>query len=131
MLITRETEYAIRMIRALANNEIMAVKTICENENIPYKFAYKILKKMERHKMVKAFQGARGGYRLNKEVSEISLFDILEMNPKNLQLANECSCADCAKYTSECGVNKEFTLLKDTITLKLRKRTMDKVIMAG
>ena len=131
MLITRETEYAIRMLRALTDYEIKAVRTICENENIPYKFAYKILKKMERRKMVKAFQGSRGGYRLNKEISEISMLDILEMNPKNLQFANGCSCADCTKNTGECSVNNEFTLLKDTITLEFRKRTMDKVILVG
>ena len=127
MLITRESEYAVRMIRALADNEIKAVRTICDNENIPYKFAYKILKKMERCKMVEVFYGAKGGYRLNKEVSEISMFDILAMNPNNLQLS-KCSCADCAKHTSECSVNKEFNLLKNTITSALHERTLDKVI---
>jgi len=115
------------MIRALADNEIKAVRTICDNENIPYKFAYKILKKMERCKMVEVFYGAKGGYRLNKEVSEISMFDILAMNPNNLQLS-KCSCADCAKHTSECSVNKEFNLLKNTITSALHERTLDKVI---
>jgi len=131
MRITRETEYAIRMLRALTDYEIKAVKTICDEENIPYKFAYKILKKMERRNMVKAFQGSRGGYRLNKEISKISMLDILEMNPKNLQFANRCSCAGCTKNTGECGVNNEFTLLKDTISLEFRKRTMDKVILVG
>jgi len=129
MLITRESEYAMRMVRALADNEIKTVRTICDDENIPYKFAYKILKKMEHRNIVEAFYGTKGGYRLNKEVSEISMLDILAINPNNLHFS-KCSCADCAKHTSECGVNKEFNLLKSTITSALYKRTMDKVIMS-
>jgi len=128
MLITRESEYAMRMIRALADNEIKTVRTICDKENIPHKFAYKILKKMERNNIVEAFHGANGGYKLNKKISEISMLDILAINPNNLHFS-KCSCTSCAEHTSECGMNKEFKLLKSTITSALHERTMDKVIM--
>jgi len=128
MLITRESEYAVRMIRALADNEIRTVRAICDEENIPHKFAYKILKKMEYADIVKAFYGVNGGYRLSKDISQISMFEILTINPNNLHF-NKCSCSSCSEYTSECAVNKEFKLLKSTITSALYERTMDKVIL--
>ena len=128
MLITRESEYAMRMIRALADNEIKNVRTVCDEENIPHKWAYKILKKMQRANIVESFHGVKGGYRLNKEVSQISMLDILAINPNNLHFS-KCSCSSCSKNMNRCAVDKELVLLKSTISSALYERTMDKVIL--
>ena len=120
MLITREIEYAIRMIRALTDNEIKSVGKICDDEGIPTKWAYKILKKMERANLVKAFYGTKGGYQLNKKISQITMLDIVTINKNALRFGNEQS--------NKCVINKEFERLKDVIKSDLRERTMDKVI---
>ena len=39
MLITRETDYALRTLRALSCGEKMTQKAICEQEAIPAQFA--------------------------------------------------------------------------------------------
>lgn len=37
-MITNETDYAIRLIRALEDGQVHSVKVVCEEENIPLKF---------------------------------------------------------------------------------------------
>ena len=42
MFITRESDYAVRVIRALAGEQRLSVSEICERESITAPFAYKI-----------------------------------------------------------------------------------------
>ena len=46
MLITRECDYAVRIVRALAGGEKLCVNQICEKEDLTPAFVYKILKKL-------------------------------------------------------------------------------------
>jgi len=133
MIITRESEYAMRMIFALADNEIKPVRQISKEEQLPHKWAYKILKKMERAGIVKAYHGVNGGYQLDKKISQISMLDILTINKNTLRFS-ECahglSCSHATHNLNKCIINKEIRRLENAIISELRKRTMDKVIKA-
>ena len=76
MLITRECDYAVRVIRALSGAERLTVGEICEREEITAPFAYKILKKLQKAKLVRGYRGVHGGYSMNRTPGEITLFDI-------------------------------------------------------
>ena len=47
MLFTRESDYAIRVVRALKDGEKKSIRQICAVEEIPEAFCYKIVKKLE------------------------------------------------------------------------------------
>ena len=46
MLITRETDYALRMLRVLLDEEKHSAAEMAETELIPMQFAYQILRKL-------------------------------------------------------------------------------------
>ena len=48
LIITREIDYAIRVLRAISDNELHSVQKMSETEDIPCHFAYKIVKKLEK-----------------------------------------------------------------------------------
>lgn len=48
MFITRECDYAARVLRALSGETRLSVNEICEKESITAPFAYKILKKLQK-----------------------------------------------------------------------------------
>ena len=56
MLITRETDYALRILRALAPGSCLTVGEIAEKESLPHKFTYKIMKKLEKACMTADYQ---------------------------------------------------------------------------
>ncbi|EJW97024.1 rrf2 family protein (putative transcriptional regulator), partial [gut metagenome] len=66
MFITRECDYAVRVIRALGGEARLSVGEICERESITAPFAYKILKKLQKAELVKGYRGVHGGYSMAK-----------------------------------------------------------------
>ena len=77
MLITRECDYAVRIVRALAGGDKLCVNQICEKEELTPAFVYKILKKLEKGDLVKSFRGSNGGYALKKDIGQITLLGYL------------------------------------------------------
>ena len=55
LLITREADYALRIMRALAGGEQRTAADICQQEQIPDQFVYKIAKKLEKAGFFKGF----------------------------------------------------------------------------
>ena len=54
MLITRRSDYAMRIFRALQDGKVHNVREICTKEDIPKAFAYKILRELEQAGFVKS-----------------------------------------------------------------------------
>ena len=52
MLFTKESDYAIRVIRALQDGGKKTIKELCELEQIPSAFGYKILQKMNKSGLI-------------------------------------------------------------------------------
>lgn len=132
MLITRECDYAVRVIRALSGEERLSVNDICEREEITAPFAYKILKKLQKAKIVRGYRGVHGGYSLKKSVSEITLLDvylaidpgmyIIEcMNPKK-------KCCRDEKLDGGCEVHQELLRIQECLQDMLSERSLQEIL---
>ncbi|MDD4774576.1 MAG: Rrf2 family transcriptional regulator [Eubacteriales bacterium] len=83
MKITRETDYALRIMRCLAQHNHKSisnginVSSISDMISAPRKFSLKILGKLRSGGFVKSFKGSGGGFALAKKPSEINLLDII------------------------------------------------------
>ena len=62
-MITRETDYALRLLRTLRDGERRTAAEAAERELVPQSFAHKILKKLARAGFVEVARGAEGGCR--------------------------------------------------------------------
>ena len=79
MLITRETDYAVRCVLYLAQkpDQRTIVDEIARSMHIPKHYLAKILQRLVREGIVESVRGIKGGYRLLKLPQEISLLDIM------------------------------------------------------
>ena len=77
MVITRETDYALRILRALLDGEVHAVGEISRTAFLPQAFAYKILKKLEKAGLLEIRRGTAGGCRLTADLSRTNLYDLM------------------------------------------------------
>jgi len=111
MILTSEQAYAIRAVHALSGMEKKTVKDVCNNENMPIDFAYKILKKLERAGIVRSILGRKGGYLLVKQPNIISLSDILLAVDEDLFVKK---CSKRGIPCENCG-DKDHCLLHETI----------------
>lgn len=131
MLITRECDYAVRIVRALAGGEKLCVNQICEKEDLTPAFVYKILKKLEKKDIVKSFRGSNGGYALKKSLEELTLLDVyLAVEPDFYMI--ECMNPDkaCIHNQSDCGckVHSELRRIQNTLVNELRAHTIAEIM---
>lgn len=92
MIITRATEYAIRAVLYLAHQtpgEIVLKKDICDTQNITPAFLTKIFQPLIKAGIVGSRRGVGGGFYLNREPSEITLYDIFVAQEGELYV-NHC-----------------------------------------
>jgi len=131
MFLTKECDYAMRVVRELAHYEKKSVQTICESEHIPITFAYKILKKLESAGIVKSTRGVLGGYQLSKPLNEISMFDIVSAANESLVI-NECLKMGhvCPNHSEQkrCKIHTELACMQDELIMMLKRKTMDVLV---
>ena len=134
MFLTKECDYGVRIIRALADGEKKIVELICETEHVPGQYAYKILKKLERAGLVQSVRGRNGGYMLHKMLHEITLFDIVTAIDDNLYVF-EClrKGHDCVNNNSEspCSVHSEFNRIQNAIKAEMSRNSMQDLIIGN
>ncbi|MCL2865142.1 MAG: Rrf2 family transcriptional regulator [Lachnospiraceae bacterium] len=134
MLLTRECDYGVRIIRALSNGEKKMVKTICMEEKVPDQYAYKILKKLEKAGFVQSMRGRDGGYQLIKSLDTFSLYDVVISIDENLFIAG-CLYDDdfCSFRDGEhpCKVHKELDRVQQVLVKELKAKKITEIMEAS
>ncbi|MPM13543.1 hypothetical protein SDC9_59900 [bioreactor metagenome] len=96
-MITKETDYALRMLRALAEAERITTAQLALGEQVPQQFAYKILKKLEKGGIVRILRGIDGGCELAEPLSRITLFRLIQA------MEAEVPVSSCMKPGYQCA----------------------------
>ena len=132
MLLTKECDYAIRIVRGLSDGSVRSVKSLSELEYVPIPFAYKILKKLVEGKIVVAHRGNAGGYQLVRDLEELTLLEILEKIDQRL-LLNEClqdgyQCPKNGERGDACAVHKELCRLQSVLVEGLTEKSINEIL---
>lgn len=131
LLITRETDYALRILRALSNGEQLTARDICRAEGVPQQFAYKILKKLEKAGFVQISRGAEGGCRLRKELAQATLYDLMEAMGEDT-LVISCMEPDfqCTRPqdSPRCAAHHRLKAVQEALDRELRSHTLQELI---
>ena len=78
--ISSKTIYAIAALQELdsiPDNEVLKIKEIAANASIPQNFLEQILLELKKQGILTSIKGAHGGYKLAKELKDITLKDVL------------------------------------------------------
>lgn len=128
MKITREADYALRIVAELARSDKqIEAKTIAGQNDIPYRFTLKILRKIVQAGYLKSYRGVNGGYALNKPAEEITLKDIIEVIDGPIAL-NICLGGDCCANNVECRVKNKLAAIQKNLIDELDSVTFKDVI---
>ncbi|ASV83209.1 rrf2 family protein [Ochrobactrum quorumnocens] len=108
MRLTRQTNYAIRMLMYCAANDgkLSRVPEIARAYGVSELFLFKILQPLVENKLVETVRGRNGGVRLGREAQNISLFDVVRVTEENFAMAEcfENDATECPLVDS-CGLN--------------------------
>ena len=108
MRLTRQTNYAIRMLMYCAANDgkLSRVPEIARAYGVSELFLFKILQPLVEHQLVETVRGRNGGVRLGRAAKDISLFDVVRVTEENFAMAEcfENDATECPLVDS-CGLN--------------------------
>ena len=129
MLITRRSDYAMRICRVLRDGKVHNVREICQLEDIPRAFAYKILRELELADLVKSERGNQGGYYLNKPLNELTLYDVVNVTEGDLAILH-CMKEECETNSSDmpCKVHEEIERIQNILIEEMKKKTIDEIM---
>lgn len=125
MLITRETDYAVRILRALADRERHNMTELCDSEAVPRQFAYKIIHKLAEAELVRSVRGVNGGVQLISDLRNLSLLDVIQITESDARIS-DCMdpsylCNWTQKNCKACAVHSRLCEIQQQINEELRK----------
>jgi len=130
MLVTRETDYAVRCVLYLAesDDQIANVTEVSRKMHIPKTFLAKIFQKLSRAGIVESIRGMNGGFRLSKRPSAISLLDVMHAIQGPLGI-NVCAVNSkkCSR-SSTCSVHPVWVELRKEVDRRLQEQTIGKLV---
>jgi Rrf2 family protein len=119
MKISAKVRYAIRTLVEIGKcpGNSLPLSIVEKNQNISSKFAKQFLQPLEEKNIVGSKRGAKGGYFLKKDPSEIRLLDVVEALEKEIQIVPCIKDTEFCERKDFCGAKgkwEEFqNLIKD------------------
>ncbi|MDR3687118.1 MAG: Rrf2 family transcriptional regulator [Coriobacteriia bacterium] len=112
MVITREADYAVRLMVGLAKRTqgtVVSARALSDEAGVPYELARTILGNLADAGILESRRGRSGGFLLARSASQIQLREVLAVAGENLQL-NICVAdpTHCGR-SSDCPVHPIWT----------------------
>ena len=129
-LMTRDTDYAIRALCFIAvrRGEVVSVAQLVSCLKIPRPFLRKILQILHKEKILVAFKGQGGGFKLAHKPNKISLVQLITIFQGKLRL-NEClfKGALCPSVKT-CRLKKRVDKIEQYMATQLKTITIASLI---
>ncbi len=131
MRLTRQTNYAIRILMYCAANEgrLSRIPEIAAAYSVSELFLFKILQPLVEAGLVQTVRGRNGGVRLGKPATEITLFDVVRVTEESFAMAEcfERDATDCPLIDS-CGLNEALRKALGAFFEVLESYTIDDLV---
>lgn len=132
MVINREMDYAVRILRQLDRDGFMTAAAMSEREDVSLDFARNILRKLKKAGMVEILRGAGGGYQLTRSCADLTLWDVKQaVDPEPMM--NRCM-ADGYVCNGSCGnacaVHQECARIEAIMEAELSRKSLKEIFDA-
>ena len=136
MLITQETDYALRILRALAKRGRLTASELSQHEQIPLPFAYKILKKLQKGGFLQIFRGPGGGYLLSVSLEQVTLHQLMQVT-EDVFYVSPCIKSDhqCpwreAHNQEICHAHLYLRSIQEKLEKELHSHTLQQILFGA
>ena len=132
-ILRRNTDYALRLAVNLAahyGDGARSTRALAEQGEVSYQLACKLMQKLHAAGLVESGMGPKGGFRLCREPSRISVVAVIEAIQGPLRL-NRCLLGDGAcRQQGHCPVRTKIAELQDRMDEYLGQVMLDDLVQA-
>lgn len=130
--INRQTDYAIRVLLALAKQPAgrrLSTSAIGNEMLIPKAFLTRIVAKLAQTGLVVTFPGRDGGLQLPRPAGELTLWDVVDAMEGPF-LLSDCMTGEAAcPFEGACPVRKRWSRLQNAIVDELTRTTFAELVL--
>ncbi len=136
-MLTNTCKYGIRALIYIAsksenNKNIIGIKKISEELNLPTPFLSKILHQLVKSKVLGSLKGPHGGYYFVKHPDKVSLYDVVLIIDGN-RFFDDCiiqnrTCRSADEEELLCPIHEEFSKIRESISMLFKSRTIQDLV---
>lgn len=123
--INKKVEYAMIALKHISQSnstQIITAREICDIYSTPFDTMSKVMQTLGKHSILSSTQGIKGGYKLNKELAEISYLELVEII-EGSAAAKDCVAMNC-NLIGTCNITKPILRLNEELASFLRSLNM-------
>ena len=128
--LSKKADYALMAMKHLTvrvDVPSASAREIAEAYDIPVELMAKVLQRLVRRGLLASHQGTRGGYRLSRSASMISVADVIQAIDGPLTVtACSTDAENCGQY-SKCSIRDPLWRIKDRILTSLAACSLDEI----
>ena len=129
-LVTKESDYAIRAVLFLAQNQdrYVSSREIAEKDNIPLRFLRKILIVLKEKNIIETKEGVAGGIKLKKKAGNISLKYLITLFQGEVQFTECLFRGNFCHNRATCVLRKRILNIETKIAEEFDEITIETLI---
>lgn len=129
MLVTREMDYSLRILRALHRNGQLSAAAVARQEHMQKAITLKLLNRLLAAGIVESRRGVSGGYFLRRSCEDLSIYDVFQAIGEP-PLLNRCqregyACENFPK--GGCGVCRELGRIQKALDRELQRTPLSDI----
>ena len=130
MWISTRAQYGMRALVeiALGGSKPTSLKTISDRHDISQHYLEQIVAELRRAGIVESIRGAHGGYRLAKDLNEVSALEVVSIMEGSLApvacIDDEASCA----HTGNCSTESLWNDVDQAVRNVLASTSLEKLV---
>lgn len=121
--LNKKTEYALMALKYFDDissqpdsfNKLVSAKDLAEKTHAPFEVIARVLQALSSRGVLRAEYGVSGGYQLVKNLSDVSVFDLINILESSNDLAKCLSSDEACDLSSKCTIITPVTLLNNKV----------------
>jgi Rrf2 family nitric oxide-sensitive transcriptional repressor len=117
--LNRKIEYALIALKYMSGRyagQLTTVKEICNATHAPFDATSRVMQQMAQKNILKAEQGAHGGYMLIRDLSKISFLEIVELISGNVEVVRCISGESSCELSSNCNMASPLKVFNERLS---------------
>jgi Rrf2 family protein len=131
-VIRRNTDYGLRMMLILSQHygkgELLSASRLVRAGNVSPEVGRKLLQILGKAKLLKSIRGTKGGFKLNRKPSEISVLQVMKVLQGEVYLNKCLAKGSPCEFDRVCGANAALQRIQQLLDDELGNLTLEQVV---
>ena len=130
--ISRKLEYALMAVKLMSGRDtkqLTTTKEICEQTNSPFDATAKVMQQMVQHGLLGSAQGIRGGYYIIKNLSQVSLLELMEMVLGPVEVAKCITSVESCEFHETCNIKSPLRVIQNKLTMFYSQMMLSELLL--